>query len=591
MNYVSQQINEPNQLSTGCALSNLIINDQCTNDAQQNKAGMVNLEPLGQSGLLIEWGDYKILIDPYLSDYIEKNIDPAMKRSFAAPISPEDCKDITHVFITHAHPDHADPISLRIIFTNNPNVHLICPSDVCDELGEVIPKCISVSTVKDYKWQNCDGITFRAMPAAHPDIPKNNFEYPDCVGFLVKAHGEKIYISGDTFVFPELVQELRAESPIKFAALPVNGHTFLKAEKNILGNMSTHEAFQLALDCKFEYFLPTHWDMFELNSVSLDEIKFLHELYYSGVNMIIGKRQLIFGRPTISIVIRTLNEERYLPKVLAAICAQKNLFGPPEIIIVDSGSADKTIEIAELFHCKILEISPESFTFGKALNIGFEKAQGEIVVALSGHCVPICDDWLEHLVHPIRSGQSVYTYGRQVGGNETNFAEAQVFAKFYPEYSKTQIADFYCNNANSALLKSTWERNKFDEKLTGLEDMALAKTLIGLGERISYVASSAVVHYHHETTKQVKRRFEREALALRNIDPHLNFSRKDLASCFFRNCYSDIKKILSREQHQFTRIPSIITYRMHQFLGVYAGNHMSLEPSKEHKRSYFYGDS
>ena len=90
--------------------------------------------------------------------------------------------------------------------------------------------------------------------------------------------------------------------------------------------MSTHEAFQLALDCRFEYFLPTHWDMFELNSVSLDEIKFLHELYYSEVNMIIGKRQLIFGRPSISIVIRTLNEERYLPKVLTAIHAQKKSF-------------------------------------------------------------------------------------------------------------------------------------------------------------------------------------------------------------------------------------------------------------------------
>ena len=80
MNYVSKQINQSNQLRASCALSNLIIKDECTNDVQYNKAGVVKLEPLGQSGLLIEWDDYKILIDPYLSDYIEKNIDSEMKR-------------------------------------------------------------------------------------------------------------------------------------------------------------------------------------------------------------------------------------------------------------------------------------------------------------------------------------------------------------------------------------------------------------------------------------------------------------------------------------------------------------------------------
>ena len=72
---------------------------------------------------------------------------------------------------------------------------------------------------------------------------------------------------------------------------------------------------------------------------------------------------------------------------------------------------------------------------------------------------------------------------------------------------------------------------------------------------------------------------------MRYIDPHLNFSEKDLALCFFEAAILILKKILSREQHQFNKIPSIITYRLHQFLGVYAGNHMSLEPSKEHKRS------
>jgi L-ascorbate metabolism protein UlaG (beta-lactamase superfamily)/glycosyltransferase involved in cell wall biosynthesis len=554
------------------------------------KVENVYIEPLGQSGLFLQWGQIKVLVDPYLTDFVKENIDPNMIRCRAAPISPEECKQITHVLITHAHPDHADQDALKIIFENNPTAQLICPSDVRVQLGKLLPKNQPNFVVKNYDWEFCDGLKFRAMPAAHPNVPNKNHEYPACIGFLIEVAGEKIYISGDTFLFDELVTQLKLECPIKYAALPINGHTYFKEKKNILGNMSTHEAFQLAEKLNFEYFLPTHWDMFESNSVGLDEIQFLHSKYYPDVNIVLGKRSLLFGQPKVSVVIRTLNEEKYLAQVLKAIRAQKNLFGPTEIIIVDSGSTDSSLEISQSFDCKILKISQDEFTFGRALNIGFDAAKGEIVVALSGHCVPSNANWLTRLIHPIITGQSVYAYGRQVGGDKTNFSEAQVFAKYYPNQSRTQISDIYCNNANSALLKSVWKKNNFNEQLTGLEDMALAELLISSGERVSYAANATVFHYHHESWKQIKRRYEREALALRHIVPDLVFSKKDFLACFFWACFHDIKKLLRDRKSKKSAILSIMGYRWNQFLGAYSGNHMSLKTSHEYKKLYFYGD-
>ena len=64
--------------------------------------------------------------------------------------------------------------------------------------------------------------------------------------------------------------------------------------------------------------------------------------------------------------------------------------------------------------------------------------------------------------------------------------------------------DFFCNNANAALTRDAWELFKFDEELTGLEDMHLAKQLREKGLEIGYVSSAPVYHIHDETWLQTK---------------------------------------------------------------------------------------
>ncbi|WP_374412094.1 glycosyltransferase family 2 protein [Novosphingobium colocasiae] len=198
------------------------------------------------------------------------------------------------------------------------------------------------------------------------------------------------------------------------------------------------------------------------------------------------------GAIDISIVIRTYNEARWLPELLAAIDRQTMHGMTREIVLVDSGSTDGTVQIAQEHGCRIVRIEQHRFSFGRSLNTGCHAARGRWLVFISGHCIPTDADWLHNLVTPLARGLCVYAYGRQQGHPElTRFSEGQLFRKYYPETSAVPQEGFFCNNANAALLRSVWRLHPFDEELTGLEDMALAKKLRDAGHATGYVAGFA----------------------------------------------------------------------------------------------------
>ena len=287
-----------------------------------------------------------------------------------------------------------------------------------------------------------------------------------------------------------------------------------------------------------------------------------------------------------SIIIRTLNEARYLPQLLEAIDAQLSEFRS-EVIVVDSGSTDGTIDIARSHGCRILTISKQEFSFGRSLNLGCDAARGQYLVIISGHCIPCHGSWLQRLVDPLADGSVAYSYGRQLGGPESHWSEHRIFAKYYPDESAVPQDGFFCNNANSCLLKSAWQRYGFDELLTGLEDMHLAQRLFADGGKVGYVAEAAVFHYHHEGWPQVQRRFEREALALQHIRPDLTVRKRDLVRYFLRGVATDIQHT-RKHQVPVHRWPDVWRYRFAQYWGSYSGNRHSREISASLRESYFY---
>jgi rhamnosyltransferase len=289
----------------------------------------------------------------------------------------------------------------------------------------------------------------------------------------------------------------------------------------------------------------------------------------------------------VSIVVRTLNEARHLPDLLAAIAAQETAGLEVETVVVDSGSTDGTLQIAKQGDCKVVYIRREVFSFGRSLNLGCEAARGDILVMISGHCVPTDTQWLRRLCEPVAAGTADYAYGRQVGGPESRFSECRIFEKYYPFRSRVPQQGFFCNNANSALARRAWQAHRFDEDLTGLEDMELAKRLVARGGKVGYVAEACVYHYHLETWAQVRRRFEREAIALQRIMPQIHVRRRDTVRYILSSINHDLRH--ARGGGKALRcLPEIVRYRFEQYLGSYLGNHEHRKLSHAEKDLYFY---
>jgi glycosyltransferase involved in cell wall biosynthesis len=289
----------------------------------------------------------------------------------------------------------------------------------------------------------------------------------------------------------------------------------------------------------------------------------------------------------VSIVIRTLNEARHLGELLESIAAQQCAGFDREVVIVDSGSTDGTLAIAEAHGCVICHIQRDEFSFGRSLNRGCEAASGQILVMISGHCVPVGTGWLKALCDPIANGTVQYSYGRQVGGPESHFSECRIFNRYYPDQSRIPQEEFFCNNANSAIARDAWERYRFDEDVTGLEDMELAQRLCQGGGRVGYVAEAGVYHYHAESWKQVRRRFEREALALQKIMPQIHVGQLDVVRYVFSSIWHDLS--CARRDGVLGRYAmDIVRYRICQYTGSFKGNRVHRKLSHAEKDKYFY---
>lgn len=286
-----------------------------------------------------------------------------------------------------------------------------------------------------------------------------------------------------------------------------------------------------------------------------------------------------------SIVIRAYNEEKHIGRLLEGI--RQQTVTDVEIILVDSGSTDGTVSVAEAFGARLVRIPSAEFTFGRSLNFGVRAATREFVVIASAHVYPVYPDWIESLLRPFEDGQVALTYGKQRGPASAKYSEQQVYHQWYPDASKPDQPTAFCNNANAAIRRSLWERNPYDETLTGLEDVAWGKWAKEQGYRIAYVAEAEIVHIHNETPRGVYNRYRREAMALRKIYPEANFSIYDFFRLAVTNIFSDLWHA-ARERVLWKNIASIFWFRFMQFHGTRMGHRETSLVTPQLRETFYY---
>ena len=289
--------------------------------------------------------------------------------------------------------------------------------------------------------------------------------------------------------------------------------------------------------------------------------------------------------PSCSIVIRAFNEEKHLGRLLEGISRQS--IKDIQVILVDSGSTDKTIDIAKAKQVEIVSIDPQYFTFGRSLNLGIQAAKSEIILIASAHVFPVYPDWIEKMTTPFSDPSVALVYGKQRGVESSRFSERQIFNHWYPEYSHIPQDHPFCNNANTAIRTSLWEKNRYDESLPGLEDLAWAKWAQDNKYKIIYEAQAEIKHVHEESFHGVKKRYLREGMAFKSIYPHEHFSIFDLVRLFIKNSLSDIAQ--ARKQHILLKeLIGIIKFRWNQFHGTYLGYRRTGPLTWQLRQSFYY---
>lgn len=216
-----------------------------------------------------------------------------------------------------------------------------------------------------------------------------------------------------------------------------------------------------------------------------------------------------------SILVLTKNEAQNIGGCLKAVYAQQ-VADPFEVVLVDSGSTDSTLEIASRFPVRIVQIPAKDFHHAQTRNFAATFAKGEILVFLVADATPLSEKWLSSLIANFDDPGVGAVYGRQLPKPGSSLEREDALGTLYGE--KRIVKDpahrnglgylfYHFSNVNAAIRRSVWATAKFPEDLKVFEDMGIAKRILDDGWKIIYEPKSCVFHSHAHTTVGLFKRY------------------------------------------------------------------------------------
>jgi rhamnosyltransferase len=276
-----------------------------------------------------------------------------------------------------------------------------------------------------------------------------------------------------------------------------------------------------------------------------------------------------------TVFIPTYNGEKYIKEILNAVYSQKTDFDY-EVLIIDSGSKDKTLDIIKAFKnrhdsLRLHIIDNDEYGHGKTRNLAAHMAKGDIVAYLSHDATPSHNRWLYEMVKPFEINDKIIgVMGKQIPRNwcipmlksEIN----GVFNGFGPDFGTTifykddfvksqsvyDAVSFY-SDANSAARRDYLTGELPYQDVNYAEDQLFGRDIINAGYYKMYAPRASVVHSNDLRLNEYRSRMFDETAGLRKIGVPVSVpSRKSILRMLVRGVIRDTRNIL-RDSHYSTK--------------------------------------
>lgn len=205
-----------------------------------------------------------------------------------------------------------------------------------------------------------------------------------------------------------------------------------------------------------------------------------------------------------SIIIPTKDGAKDIGACLEAVYSQRDVAGV-EVLVVDSGSTDKTLEIVRHYPVRLVQISAEAFHHARTRNFAANLASGKFLVFLSQDAIPASATWLAACLSNFNEPAVGAVYGRQLPKAESGLERRSAFSAMYGEARIVKLPMdgvglghkyYHFSNANSAIRKKVWAATRFPDDLKVFEDVGIAKRILDSGWSVVYEPQAAVFHSH-----------------------------------------------------------------------------------------------